>query len=154
MKYRRLTKEEFEELHEEFIMFLSANTITGEDWKVIVSETPEKAEELMDMFSDIAFDKVLGQNEYVERITETEFMSARFSDDSAEMILLRSVSGQPLPTNWEAAEMKKALDDKAFELFTGVKKYNLLREQEMFQLIQQGASFSKGENFAKLKSLL
>lgn len=153
MKYRRLTKEEFEEFHEEFIYFLSANTITGDDWKKIVEETPDKAEELMDMFSDIAFDKVLTQNEYVERVAESEYMAAHFGDTQAEMIILRSQNG-PLPAKMTSSEMKIALETKAIELLTGKKVYSKLREQELFELFQQGATFSKGELFKQLKALL
>ncbi len=34
-KYSRLTKEQFEELHQEFINFLATQSITGEEWKQI-----------------------------------------------------------------------------------------------------------------------
>lgn len=153
MKYRRLTKEEFEEFHEEFIYFLSANTITGEDWKGIVKDSPEKAEELMDMFSDIAFEKVLTQSEYVERIGESEYMTAYFGEREAEMIILRS-RASALPTQMTSEEMKIALQNKAIELIQGKKVYSKLREQEMFELVRQGASFSRGELFRQLKSLL
>lgn len=154
MKYRRLTKEEFEELHEEFIVFLSANTITGDDWKKMVSEDIQKAEQLMDMFSDIAFEKVLSKAEYVERVSASEWMSARFGEDSAEMILLRATGSYELPSEMTASEIKKALDSKAFELLKGKKAYQYLREQEMFQLIQQNAEVSNGELFRKMESLL
>lgn len=154
MKYRRLTKEEFEALHEDFIYFLSANTITGEDWKTIVAETPEKAESLMDMFSDIAWQKALEKAQYVERITHREWMCARFDDQKAHMILLRAVGTENIPEKWTAAEMKKALENKAFELIRGSKSYSLLREGEMFSLIQQGASLSDGERYQSMASLL
>ncbi|GGH71664.1 DUF6495 family protein [Phaeocystidibacter marisrubri] len=154
MKYRRLTKGEFEELHEEFIMFLSANTITGDDWKKIVSEDIETADKLMDMFSDIAFEKVLSSAKYVERVSEREVMSARFDDAEAEMIILRSTGESVIPANMPALEMKKALESKAFELIKGSKKYRLEREQEMFQLLMQNAIISDGTLFKQLKSLL
>ncbi|MEH6706178.1 MAG: DUF6495 family protein, partial [Galbibacter orientalis] len=32
MKYRRLTKEQLEEMHQEFINFLAAQTITVDEW--------------------------------------------------------------------------------------------------------------------------
>ncbi|TNE29111.1 MAG: hypothetical protein EP346_07195 [Bacteroidetes bacterium] len=154
MKYRRLTKGEFEELHEEFIMFLSANTITGDDWKKIVSEDIETADKLMDMFSDIAFEKVLSSAKYVERVSEREVMSARFDDAEAEMIILRSTGESVIPVNMPASEMKKALESKAFELIKGSKKYRLEREEEMFQLLMQNAIISDGTLFKQLKSLL
>ncbi len=35
MKYRRLDKEELEELEQEFIKFLAVNTVTADDWAKI-----------------------------------------------------------------------------------------------------------------------
>ena len=46
MKYRILSKEELEPLKDDFIKFLSANTITGEDWVKIKAEKPEEANTL------------------------------------------------------------------------------------------------------------
>ncbi len=52
MKYKRLTKEQLEELHEEFINFLATQSITAEEWATLKKEKPEVAEEeLDDMFS-------------------------------------------------------------------------------------------------------
>lgn len=153
MKYRRLTKEEFEELHEEFIMFLSANTITGDDWKKIVAEDVEKADALMDMFSDIAFEKVLAQSKYVQRLSAKEIMVAEFGETSAHMIILRSTA-EDIPNNLSVEDIKKALESKAFEIFQGSKTYQKLREQEMYELVQQGASFADGKIYQQLKSIL
>ena len=41
MKYSRLTKEQFEELHQEFINFLATQSITADEWKNIKAEEPE-----------------------------------------------------------------------------------------------------------------
>ena len=35
MKYARLTKEQFEELHQEFINFLATQSITADEWEDI-----------------------------------------------------------------------------------------------------------------------
>ena len=42
MKYSRLTKEQFEEMHEEFINFLATQSITGEEWETIKKDKPEE----------------------------------------------------------------------------------------------------------------
>ena len=62
MKYRRLTKEQFEELHQEFINFLATQSITGEEWTKIKAEQPKVAEEEMDIFSDLVWEGVLGKH--------------------------------------------------------------------------------------------
>ena len=53
MKYRILSKEELEPLKDDFIKFLSANTITGEDWVKIKAEKPKEANKLLGMFCDL-----------------------------------------------------------------------------------------------------
>ena len=55
MKYRRLTKEQFEELHKEFINFLATQSITAKEWKTIKAKQPNVAEEEMDIFSDLVW---------------------------------------------------------------------------------------------------
>ena len=68
MKYRRLSKEQFEELHLEFINFLATQSITAEEWKKIKAEQPKVAEEEMDIFSDLVWEGVLGKVKYLENI--------------------------------------------------------------------------------------
>ena len=53
MTYRRLSKEQFEELHEEFIRFLANQSITSEEWTKIKDTSPEVAEQELDVFSDL-----------------------------------------------------------------------------------------------------
>ena len=44
MKYARLTKEQFEELHKEFINFLATQSITASEGEDIKTNKPEAAE--------------------------------------------------------------------------------------------------------------
>mgnify|MGYP001465575203 CR=1 FL=1 len=53
MKYRILSNKELEPLKDDFIKFLSANTVTGEDWAKIKSNKPNEALKLVEIFSDI-----------------------------------------------------------------------------------------------------
>ena len=57
MKYRVLNTKELEPLKDDFIKFLSANTITGEDWAKIKSTKPSQAHKLIELFSDIVWEK-------------------------------------------------------------------------------------------------
>ena len=69
MKYSRLTKEQFEELQEEFINFLAAQSITGMEWDEIKRVKPEVAEEELDVFSDLIWEGVLNNASYLENIS-------------------------------------------------------------------------------------
>ena len=68
MKYTRLTKEQLEELNQEFINFLATQSITAEEWKDIKEQKPEVAEEELDIFSDLVWEGVLSKVEYLENI--------------------------------------------------------------------------------------
>ena len=54
MKYTRLTKEQFEELNQEFINFLATQSITAKEWKEIKQLKPAVAEDELDVFSAVA----------------------------------------------------------------------------------------------------
>ena len=41
MKYSRLTKEQFEELHQEFINFLATQSITADEWTNLKANKPD-----------------------------------------------------------------------------------------------------------------
>ncbi|MEP0676046.1 MAG: DUF6495 family protein, partial [Nonlabens ulvanivorans] len=56
MKYRRLTKEQLEELHPEFINFLATQTITAGEWDEIKNNKTEVAEQELDVFSDLVWE--------------------------------------------------------------------------------------------------
>ena len=64
MKYSRLTKDQFIELHTEFIDFLSSNSITHEDWKILKENNDDKTEGILDLFSDIVWKKVLEKTKF------------------------------------------------------------------------------------------
>ncbi len=63
MKYQRLTKEQLEELHQEFINFLATQSITAKEWDDIKKNKPEVAEQELDVFSDLIWEGVLSKVE-------------------------------------------------------------------------------------------
>ena len=72
MKYTRLTKEQFEELHQEFINFLATQSITADEWEDIKTNKPEAAEQELDVFSDLVWYGVLSKVEYLEHISPNQ----------------------------------------------------------------------------------
>ena len=59
MKYRPLSKEQFEELHEEFSRFLAVQQITKSDWDVLKAANSEQVQVQLDNFSDLVWEEVL-----------------------------------------------------------------------------------------------
>ena len=71
MKYRQLTKEQFESLHKEFASFLATQSIDVKEWNKIKKEKPNVAEDEMNVFSDVIWDDVLSKTNYIEHFSET-----------------------------------------------------------------------------------
>jgi len=65
MKYRQLTKEQFESLHEEFAQFLATQSIDAKEWNQIKKSKPQVAEDEMNIFSDVVWDDVLTKTAYI-----------------------------------------------------------------------------------------
>ncbi|MGO1752410.1 MAG: DUF6495 family protein, partial [Psychroflexus sp.] len=69
MKYERLTREQLEEMHQEFINFLATQKITADEWEKIKREQPGVAEQELDVFSDLVWEGVLNNVNYVEHFS-------------------------------------------------------------------------------------
>ena len=55
MKYRRLTKEQFETLSIEFAQFLASQSIDHNQWLAIKLNEPHQVELQLDAFSDLVW---------------------------------------------------------------------------------------------------
>ena len=89
MKYARLTKEQFEELHQEFINFLATQSITADEWKTIKETNPEAAEQELDVFSDLVWYGVLNKVEYLEHISPQQIHLFKCNEKNMRLIALK-----------------------------------------------------------------
>ena len=155
MKYSRLTKEQFEELHQEFINFLATQSITAEEWDDLKKNKPEVAEQELDVFSDLVWEGVLRQAKYLENISPQHIYLFRSDDDQIELIGLKLTRNDiDLTTAEGFGWLRENLLDDAVELFTAKKEYSDDKLLDKFQLVQQGASITKGELFMYFEKLI
>ena len=70
MKYRQLTKEQFDALSDEFAKFLATQQIDVKEWEIIKKEKPQMAAEELNIFSDVVWEDVLTKTEYLDHISE------------------------------------------------------------------------------------
>ena len=80
MTYARLTKEQFEELHVEFINFLATQSIDAKEWQTIKETQPEVAEQELDVFSDLVWEGVLTKVSYLENISKDQMHLFHLTD--------------------------------------------------------------------------
>lgn len=155
MKYSRLTKEQFNEMHREFINFLATQSITAKEWETIKLEQPEVAEQELDVFSDLVWQGVLQKITYLENIAPQQMFLFKIEDNQIRVIVIKIDNSQVDITTKEGyAWLKQNLLSDAVTLFNGKKPYSEDKLMDRFQLIQQGAVITKGELFQFFDKLL
>lgn len=148
MKYTQLTKEQFEELHEEFAVFLAAQSIDVKEWDTIKKEKPELADKELNIFSDFVWEKVLNKANYLEHFSKDTLNLFKCNKNDMQRVVVKvKKEGVNLleekDFNWFLDNSK----NPSIEYLKGNKVYTKDRNDEVFELIKQGAVVSKGELF-------
>ena len=145
MKYRQLTKEQFESLHEEFALFLASQSIDVKEWKQLKKDKPQVAEEEMNVFSDVVWDDVLTKTNYLEHFSKQSINLFKCDEKEIHRIFVKINKNINLLEQEGFEWLLSNPTDDAVEYFNGTKKYALERNTEIFDLIEKGSSISKGE---------
>lgn len=146
MKFKRLTKEQFEELHQEFINFLATQSITADEWKTIKVERPEVAEEELDVFSDLIWEGVLKNVTYLENISEHQMHLFEMAEKEMKLISVKVMNPEiDLRSKQGFDWFKKNWQSDFVDYLTASKAYSGDKSLDKFQLIEQGAFITKGE---------
>jgi len=148
MKYSRLSKEQFEELQQEFINFLATQSISAKEWEEIKQQKPGTAEEELDVFSDLIWEGVLEQVTYLEHFSPNQMYLFHISQEEIDLIAV-TVENQAIDiTTREGYQwLQKNIMEDSVNLFTSTKTISAERNKDIFALIQQGAVITKGELF-------
>lgn len=148
MKYTRLSKEQFEELHQEFINFLAAQSITAGEWEEIKREKPEVAEEELDVFSDLVWEGVLNKVSFLEHFSPNQMYLFHITESEIRLIAV-TVDNEAIDiTTPEGYKwLQKNLLEDSVDLYTSAKPISEDRNKDIFALIKQGAAITKGDLF-------
>jgi hypothetical protein len=155
MKYSRLTKEQFEELHPEFINFLASQSIDKAEWDTIKEHKPEVAEQELDVFSDLIWEGVLTKAEYLEHFSKNHIFLFQCFDTYVISIVLKSLVPE---VDFLTKDGLQWLSDNMFtetiEMKIGKKVFTEERNASIFGLIQQGAFLSDGQLYQQINSII
>ncbi|WP_340154710.1 DUF6495 family protein [uncultured Winogradskyella sp.] len=155
MKYSRLTKEQFEELHQEFINFLATQSITGDEWEEIKKNKPETAEQELDVFSDLVWLGVLQKVEFLEHISPQQIHLFQCNEKNMRLIALRIDNKRVDFTTKEGFNwLRDNLLSDSVEFFNAKKDYSDDKYLDIFKMIQSGANITKGELFNYFANLV
>ncbi|MCB9051819.1 MAG: hypothetical protein H6556_20480 [Lewinellaceae bacterium] len=158
MKYRRLQQDELESLEKDFIRFLATNQVTASEWEKLKDEESEKVEKLIRIFSDIVFEKVLNDVQYLEYKTPKDIKTFHFEEDRIVMngLLVEGQTSFDFTLEQSPQQMLQQiqLTGAKLKLYTAEKAYSRARNMEIFEMIENGALISKdGGLFRTLEGL-
>lgn len=155
MKFRRLTLDELKELHEEFIQFLASNTITGEEWKHLKENNYEKAETLIEIFSDIVIEKSLSNIRFLEKREPKNLLLFHCKENEVDLIglSLPEDSKVDLTNNEHIASVASEDMQTDLKIFRSSKMYQNNREEEVFKLLNEGCLITDEKLYSALITL-
>lgn len=154
MKYKRLEKAELKELEPEFIRFLAAAQITGSDWEKMKSSSPQQAEEMLDVFSDLVYEKVMNKIDYLEYRDQKSLNIFHFTPEKVVLRGLRVKSQSDLDLT--AGDVFASWNDETLsmlDLVRSEKNYQENKGKEVFDLIQTGCLITDNKLFDLLNRL-
>ena len=155
MKYKRLTKEQFEALHKEFSNFLATQSIDKVEWDKIKVEKPEVAEQELDVFSDLIWEGVLTNAHYLEHFSKNHIFLFHCQEKLIQSIVLKALEPQ---VDFMEKTGLQWLSDNMFtdtvEIHIGKKEYQNDRNTAIFDLIKEGAILSDGQLYLQIKGII
>lgn len=154
MKYSRLTKEQFEELHQEFINFLATQSITADEWTNLKANKPDLAEMELDVFSDLIWEGVLNKAEYLENISPQHMYLFHLGENNMKAIVLNIKNDVDITTKEGYAWLRENLMDENVEFLQADKDYTEDKNLDKFKMIEQGANITKGDLFRYFNTLI
>ncbi len=158
MKYRRLTNAELEELEKEFIRFLATNQINAGDWEKLKEENPVKVEELIQLFSNIVFENIIKNIEFLEFRTPKDIKTFHCQAEKIAMmgLVIEGNSDFDFTKGLSSEQMTHLVRESQSQvsLYSAEKKYKGSREEELFKMLQNGCLISKDGALYRLLSTL
>lgn len=155
MKYTRLSKDQFESLHEEFTFFLASQSIDKKQWDQIKNLDHKLTDELLDLFSDMIWDQSLDKIIYLENRSDHHLFLFKCEGIQINLILIRVEKNCPsLMQKGYMKWLSKNLLDPRVTIFQSSRSFKETSKEEKFNLMTNGATVTDGKTYEDLKSFL
>ncbi|MFZ9673264.1 MAG: DUF6495 family protein [Flavobacteriaceae bacterium] len=151
MKYIRLTQEQFHALAEDFATFLAAQSIDAKSWDRLKNTDIAEVDRQLDAFSDLVWEDVLSKVKFLEHRTSDVCFVVQVNDESMSMLRFSWLDDSVDWTTLDLVDWLKAhWSHELLEISKGTKQLTENRYEEIFNLIQQGASIADAPEYASL----
>ena len=144
-KYRLLSDLELESLETEFVEFLIVHGIDGSTWEQINKTQPFKAQELVTLFSNIVFDKIVENDSHFIYFNEKMIHLVKVNDELIDGIWIKTESDK-----LDLRQLRKDISllhphKNDLQIFQGSKK-GQKKEKEIMAFLDAGYYIDKGGN--------
>ncbi|MFM7388101.1 MAG: DUF6495 family protein [Bacteroidota bacterium] len=130
MNYPKIPLDQLKALEKELIAFLIIHGIDGALWETINQENPEKAEELVQLFSNTVWEKIADQTEAVKRVSDSESTYIKIGAKEGFLLNVRKEQGKLV-------------------VHRGVKQVEENRRKEIVDLLTQGFERISTEEYSE-----
>lgn len=146
-KYRVLDTEELGAFEKEFVEFLVINSITADDWVKIKADDKERANKIISLFSDVIFEKLMRQTQYLISRNKNNIACYHFQ---AKQIVLVGLETEDDNIDLLSISATSKIPESGVNIYNATKEYNKQRELEMFEMLNTGAEISDGKLYKSL----
>ncbi len=153
MKYHRLTHEQFEELHEEFAIFLATQGLDHSKWEGIKINQAQQVDVLLDLFSDVVWDKVVSGCDFLEFSSADQLFLFKTAEDQASAIVIKvSTKEIDLSTSEGFEWVLSHFDSDDVTLLQGAKTYDPSKSDFVYSYLKKGAIRTDGHRYSTLET--
>ncbi|MFT5724736.1 MAG: hypothetical protein ACI9JN_001858 [Bacteroidia bacterium] len=149
MLFKRLPEKDLKALEKEFVEFLVLNGIVADDWIKLKADSPQNASKMVDAFSDAVYAGMMRKVKYLERIGRSEIMCFYCQHDQIVLVGLETSDESVDFTTMNDLTNLTAISQE-IQVYTTTKEYDKPREQEIFDMIENGASLGGSTLFNAL----
>lgn len=155
MKYRMLSNDELAHLEDDLKAFLIVNGIHADEWEKLNREDPNRALELVGIFSDTVLQKVYEKIRFLEFRSEASCMVFHLLGDRMQLISFNKRQGSNIDlSSPEGIHDALARHFDQLSFFRSEKAYSEPRELQIHRLLEEGCYVSTESFWNALEEVL
>ena len=152
MRFRRLNSEELFALETEFKQFLIVHEQYDEEWRVLAENNPDKAEQFIELFSDLILLKVYNQVSFLVHFSEGMVSFFDMRNNPLKAYQIKCPTHLSLKNEIELQLLLNTHFDE-LQFYLGEKQLMKEKADEVFDLIMKGSEVCEDIYFQKYTQL-
>ena len=153
MKYHRLSQDQLISVYKQFIIFLSSKGIDKKYWDIIKQQENEKANLLIDQFSDIVWEKIINECEFFTYSSKDQLFMFNSKKKTISVIVLKCINKKiNIQTNKGWNWILKNITDKDISIYQSSRNYPEERNTYIYKYLKKGAIISDEKKIKSLKT--